>query len=324
MKNFMVWGLFIMSIFGFTGCNSTPQKEVHSENRWLIVNADDFGYDEKTNNAILKCYTEGIVTSTTAYVNFPESIKMIREVHELYPDFPVGIHLNITFGKPVLPPKEIPTLVNKKNGEFWNEDQILSHIGDISFEDVKKEIHAQIEHFLESGYSPDHIDYHNHILALYTPFHQFARDEALRLNIPVRNPVPVSAYRKIKVPSGGADSAAVKKLIITGMLHPFKYIPMMKKVGVNAFIEQERITRERGIKTPDWFIDVFYENATTDIFLSIIDQLPGGVSEIMCHPGASENEVEILTNSEVKAYLEEKKIIMKNFNCLELEYVEIK
>lgn len=223
MKKFMVWGLFIMSIFGFMGCNSTSQKEVNSDSQWLIVNADDFGCDEKTNNAILKCYTEGIVTSTTAYVNFPESIEMIKEVHELYPDFPVG------------------------------------------------------------------------------------------------NPVPVSAYRKIKVPSGGADSAAVKKLIITGMLHPFKYIPMMKKVGVNAFIEQERITRESGIKTPDWFVDVFYENATTDIFLSIIDQLPGGVSEIMCHPGSSENEVEILTNPEVKAYLNEKNIIMKNFNCLEAD-----
>ena len=319
MKNTMVWGIFIMSFFGFMGCSTIPLKEVYSENQYLIINADDFGCDIKTNNAILKCYTEGIVTSTTAYVNFPESIKMIKEVHELYPDFPVGIHLNITFGKPVLPPEEIPTLVNKKNGEFWNEDEILSHIADISYEEVKKEIHAQIELFLESGFSPDHIDYHNHILALYTPFHQIARDEALRLNIPVRNPVPVSSYKTIKVPSGGADSAAIKKLIIYGIFHPFKSIPMMKKVGVQAFIEQERITQESKIQTPDWFIDVFYENATTDVFLSIIDQLPNGVSEIMCHPGASENEVEILTNPIVKAYLSEKNIHLKSFSCLEFE-----
>ena len=91
---------------------------------------------------------------------------------------------------------------------------------------------------------------------------------------------------------------------------------MMKKVGVDAFIEQERKTKEYGIKTPDWFIDVFYENADNETFLSIIDQLPNGVSEIMCHPGSSENEIKILTDPEIKSNIEEKGIELTDFTII--------
>ncbi len=302
-----------MSFLSLFSCSSIPEKEVTVETRTLIINADDLCQDRQTNEAIIKCYKAGLVTSTTAYVNQPESIKLLKEVHEEYPDFPIGIHLNMTFGKPVLPPEEVPTLVNKKNGEFWNEDQILTHIADIKYEDVEKEIRAQVNLFLESGVPLDHLDYHQHMLALYTPYHQIVRDIAVELNVPIRNPVPESVYKKIKVSSGGGDSAAMSKLIIYGMLHPFKSIPMMKKVGIPAFIEQERKTQECGIKTPDWFVDVFYENSTPETFLSIIDQLPGGVSEIMCHPGSSENEIQILTDPEIKEKILEKGIHLSNF-----------
>ena len=125
--------------------------------------------------------------------------------------------------------------------------------------------------------------------------------------------MPVSVYKTIKVSSGGGDSAATAKLIIYGMFHPFKSIPMMKKVGIDAFIEQDRLTHKCGIKTPDWFVDCFYENSTKDTFLSIIDQLPDGTSEIMCHPGASDSEIEILVNPDVKAYIQSKNIQLINF-----------
>jgi len=298
-------------------CKTTPKEEpMITGERNLIINADDLCFDRQTNEAIIKCYTQGIVTSTTAYVNFPESIELLKEVHQQYPDFPIGIHLNITFGKPVLPPEEIPTLVNKKNGNFWNTDQILSHIADMSYDEVKKEVRAQVQLFMDSGVPLDHIDYHNHLLALYTPYHQIVREVAAEYNLPIRNPVPISVYKKIKVSSGGGDAAATAKLIIYGMLHPFKAMPMMKKVGVKAFIEQDKLTRELGIKTPDWFVDVFYENATKETFKSILSQLPQGTSEIMCHPGMSENEIQIITDSDIKDYLSENDIKFSTFGNL--------
>jgi len=88
----------------------------------------------------------------------------------------------------------------------------------------------------------------------------------------------------MNVNSGGGSSFAGKKMITYGILHPFKSIPMMKKVGPTAFIEQEKIDKEAGVGMPDWFIDAFFENATVNDLNSIIHQLPEGISELMCHP----------------------------------------
>lgn len=41
--------------------------------RYLVVNGDDFGYNPAINEAILRCYHEGILTSTTLLVNQPAS-----------------------------------------------------------------------------------------------------------------------------------------------------------------------------------------------------------------------------------------------------------
>ena len=39
--------------------------------RYLIVNADDFGYSEEVNNAILRAHREGVLTSTSLMVAEP-------------------------------------------------------------------------------------------------------------------------------------------------------------------------------------------------------------------------------------------------------------
>ena len=94
MKEYCFLGVVFIMFFSFFSCSSVPQKEVPVDYRSLIINADDLCQDRRTTDAILKCYNEGIVTSTTAFVNFPDSIELLKEVHEQYPDFPIGIHLN--------------------------------------------------------------------------------------------------------------------------------------------------------------------------------------------------------------------------------------
>lgn len=54
-----------------------------------------------------------------------------------------------------------------------------------------------------------------------------------------------------------------------------------------------------GIKSTNWFIDSFYNNASVENFISILEQLPEGLSEIVCHPGL-DKELEVLTNEKVK------------------------
>lgn len=131
----------------------------------------------------------------------------------------------------------------------------------------------------------------------------------------MRNPVPYSIYRKMDVKSGGGGSFAGKKMITYGILHPFKSIPMMKKVGPAAFVEQEKIDIEAGVKMPEWFIDAFFENATVNDLCSIIKQLPEGVSELMCHPGRP-GEKNVLTDPEVRKNLNKNHVKLARFDVV--------
>ena len=61
----------------------------------LIVRGDDMGYAHAGNEAILKCYQEGIESSVEVIVPspwFPEAVKMLNE----HPEVDVGIHLALT------------------------------------------------------------------------------------------------------------------------------------------------------------------------------------------------------------------------------------
>ena len=106
------------------------------------------------------------------------------------------------------------------------------------------------------------------------------------------------------------------KMILFGIKHPVKSFKMKKNIGPEAFIRQETQLKAEGIPTPDWFIDNFYDNADYENFTSILDQLPDGVSEIMCHPGRK-NELSILTDKRLKALLDSLHINLVNYKYLQ-------
>lgn len=61
----------------------------------LIVRGDDMGYSHAGNEAILKCYREGIESSVEVIAPspwFPEAAKMLND----YPEVDVGVHLALT------------------------------------------------------------------------------------------------------------------------------------------------------------------------------------------------------------------------------------
>ena len=61
----------------------------------LIVTADDFGYSRNVNKAIIRCFRNGIVTSTSLLANtkyFDESVKLLK----LNKNLDVGMHINLT------------------------------------------------------------------------------------------------------------------------------------------------------------------------------------------------------------------------------------
>ncbi len=92
--------------------------------RFLIVNADDFGYSHSINNGIIEAHTKGIVTSTSVMVDAiaASEAKSLTQ----YKDLSIGLHLELKETK-----------------------------------DVKNELERQIKKFVEIvGRHPDHIDTH--------------------------------------------------------------------------------------------------------------------------------------------------------------------
>lgn len=143
----------------------------------LIVNADDFGYSNGVNYGIIDAHRNGIVNSTTMLVNTP-GVEHAALLAKQYPTLGVGVHLNLTFGKPVS--ENVSSLVND-TGQFSFKNNT-----DVSLEEVEREWEAQIEKFLSLGLKPTHFDSHHHVHR--RPFlAPVVKSLAEKYKLPVRN-----------------------------------------------------------------------------------------------------------------------------------------
>ncbi|MBT9131619.1 MAG: Carbohydrate deacetylase [Syntrophomonadaceae bacterium] len=139
------------------------REEGRFARRFLIINADDFGMSTDINAAIIETFQYGIITSATLMMPAPgmhEAVEFLRE----NPRAAVGLHLTLTsewenyeWG-PVLPPEEIPSLLEPNTKHFWPEIwPLLLHA---NTEEVEKEIEAQVALAHEMGVSFTHFDSH--------------------------------------------------------------------------------------------------------------------------------------------------------------------
>jgi predicted glycoside hydrolase/deacetylase ChbG (UPF0249 family) len=81
-----------------------------------------------------------------------------------YPNLSVGIHLNLTLGRPLTPPSQIPSLIDD-HGYFHNHREMFRRAFRFKLNpyEVEKELSAQIERFMGYGVEPTHCDSHHHI-----------------------------------------------------------------------------------------------------------------------------------------------------------------
>jgi len=123
----------------------------------LIINADDFGLSSGINRGIIGLHRAGIVTSTSMMINIitPAEVELLRDE----PALGVGIHVNITRGKP-MSDADLGNLLDER-GEF----HIPHHtdFADVDEEHIRIEVNAQVEAALDTGLNNiDHIDTHHH------------------------------------------------------------------------------------------------------------------------------------------------------------------
>jgi len=129
----------------------------------LIISADDFGMSKEITDGIITSHIEGIVTSTSLMVNMPDTKRAVLLALQI-PSLDVGIHLNITQGRPILPPKKVTTLVNC-SGEFLSDTELIPKIKQFKTNpyEIEAEFSAQVDKMLEMGIRPSHLNSHHHV-----------------------------------------------------------------------------------------------------------------------------------------------------------------
>ena len=80
----------------------------------LIVTADDFNLSEGVSRGILETHHHGIVTETSVMVNVGD-LQQASAMLASAPQLGVGLHLNITRGRPVAPPRAVGELLGPEN-----------------------------------------------------------------------------------------------------------------------------------------------------------------------------------------------------------------
>lgn len=229
--------------------------------RRLIVNADDFGRTRGVSAGIVHAHLHGLVTTTTAMVNLPGALQDVAQASQQAPTLGLGVHLNITCGRPVLDPAHVPSLVSP-DGSFRAPDALIASGRFPDPVHAQREWRAQIEAFLKTGAQLDHLDSHHHA-ALFSPeLWQICLNLAAEFGCGVRPPAPRETGDDILFSRFPQDA----QRFATG--------------------EAWRMLADCGIRSPDRLVTRFFaRRARLATLLSILESVSRGTTELMCHPG---------------------------------------
>lgn len=129
----------------------------------LIINGDDFGLTKSCTLAIIEAFKQGIITSTTICANgeyFEEAVRLIFENNLLNR---VGIHINLTEGKPLTKVIAFDSFFCDSSGAFHGKIDRRKMLSKEHKENVFKEISAQCEKLIANKIVITHVDSHRHI-----------------------------------------------------------------------------------------------------------------------------------------------------------------
>ncbi len=252
--------------------------------RRLIVNADDFGMTRGINRAIVEGSAKGIITSTTLMATASAFADAVSAALASDSRLSVGCHVILLDGTPALPPKDVASLLEPKSRptapEFrvkLNDFARASFTGKLDPSQLQAEAAAQMQRLQDAGIALSHFDCHKHahmFPAVLKPLLRAADSRGVRA---VRNPFgrlfPLPLSRILRQPKMWL------RLSELGVLRSF----------AGSF---KREVDRHGLRTPDGSVGVLDTGALDlESFLVIVETLPQGTWEFVCHPGYNDAEL---------------------------------
>jgi predicted glycoside hydrolase/deacetylase ChbG (UPF0249 family) len=235
--------------------------------RQLVVVADDFGIGPETDRGILELAKLGRITGTVLLVNSPFAEAAVAAWNHAGRPVELGWHPVITLDKPLLPPDQVPGLVDS-TGQFHPLGRFLrkSLLGRINGHEVFAELTAQYERFLALvGEPPKLVNSHQHA-SLFSPVGR-ALDEVLiragRRPFVRRVREPWAALAKV-------PGARIKRAVLNGRGR-----------------RQARRLDSEGFPGCDWLAGITDPACVANpaFHRRWLFVMPGQSVELMCHPG---------------------------------------
>jgi len=249
----------------------------------LVVTADDFGLSLEVNEAVRRAHREGILTCASLMIGAP----VANEAADIAKadGLPVGLHLTLVDGRPVLPPERIPDLVDAR-GAFragLGGPAVRLGVSARARAQARAECEAQIDAFLATGLELDHVNAHHHF-----HLHPFMLTIVVELARRYRAPA-------VRVPFEPAVPPYRSALLAATMM-PWS-------------LRARRRLRRAGILTNDAMFGLYDSGSMNEkAWLRIVPRIAPGLTEVYCHPATvpppSARELAALVSPVVRAALD--------------------
>jgi len=228
----------------------------------VIICADDLGISPGANRAIREGHLRGRITHASLMANGDFAREAVREVVRACPELTVGLHLNLTYGRPLTPCPGLTArsgILQRGFGHILRST--LARDTRISAE-AEREIRAQMAWMLEQQLVPAHIDSHRHIHMIPSIFRMVKR-------LAVEHGIP-----RIRIPY---ESLALSARIA-------RRPPALRTGGLLKFLLMRALARQSREPTDRCFFSLLF---TGEVDRGMIRRAlqQGERLEVMVHPG---------------------------------------
>ncbi len=216
----------------------------------LIINADDFGYNDDVTDATIDLFERGAISSATIMVGMPASRRAMAYARSQGRRFSFGLHFNIVDG--MRPRSAKPASLLDASGRFRMSPAQRRRAGAfrLARRDLETELEAQLAELRSAGVEVSHIDSHGHL-------HKFPVVAMAVRRVMRRQGVPHVRLPQSLYASAGASHRLVNlfcRPFFAGISHP-AHTFVNPDVGDPAWLER------------------------------LLATLPDGVTELAIHPG---------------------------------------
>ena len=238
------------------------------------------------NRGIAEAQRNGIVTSATLMANsraFDQAATMARSLTSEGSHFSVGCHVVLLDGEPLLPAERVGSLLQPgtSNGSHFRvnlSDFVLASFrGKLQPDEIEAEATAQMERLQAAGIEPSHFDTHKHAHMFPAVLRPLLRAARAR-NIPsVRNPF------------GQVWPLPFGDVLLRRQL--WKRLAQLNTLRNFAAKFREEV-KALGLRTTDGSLAVLVTGLLDlQLFNKIVDNIPKGTWEFVCHPGYNDGEL---------------------------------